>query len=189
MKQNLAATLALLAAFPATLNAMLCSLPESLTQASEGQGTWTVTQVLAHLIHGERTDWMPRVQIILRAGESETFPAFQREAHLNDLRSLPELLTDFADLRASSLAELQRLQLMPMDLERCGRHPVFGVVTLSQLLATWPAHDLTHLHQIARILAVQYREDVGPWSRYLGVLQCDGHSGKVVPDSQRSSND
>ena len=179
MEPTITSTLALLAATPATLDALLRHLPENLVHASEGPGTWTVAQVLAHLIHGERTDWLPRVQIILRAGESETFPTFQREAHLGDTRSLPELLTEFTELRAISLANLEALMLTPQDLERCGRHPAFGVVTLSQLLATWPAHDLTHLHQIARILASQYREAVGPWSLYLGVLHCDGHSGKA----------
>lgn len=179
MEQDLTSTLALLAATPATLDALLRHLPEALTHVSEGEDTWTVAQVLAHLIHGERTDWLPRVQIILRAGESETFPTFQREAHLGDSRSLPELLTEFAELRAVNLAQLQALHLTSQDLERRGRHPAFGMVTLSQLLATWPAHDLSHLHQISRILASQYREAVGPWSRYLGVLHCDGHSGKA----------
>jgi hypothetical protein len=178
MEQDLSATLALLAATPATLDALLRPLPEALTQSNEGPGTWTVAEVLAHLIHGERTDWLPRVQILLRAGESETFPTFQREAHLGETRALPELLDEFAERRRASVAALQALSLTPQDLERRGRHPVFGVVTLSQLLATWPAHDLTHLHQISRILASQYREAVGPWSRYLGVLHCDGHSGK-----------
>ena len=177
MEENLTATLALLAAFPAVLDALLGRLPESLINVSEGQGTWTVSQVLAHLIHGERTDWLPRIQIILRAGESETFPPFQRDAHLNDLPTVPALLSEFAERRAASLVGLQTLHLTGKDLERRGRHPDFGVVTLSQLLATWPAHDLTHLHQISRILASHYREAVGPWSRYLGVIQCDGHSG------------
>ena len=179
MEQNLVSTLSLLAATPAALDALLRDLPETLTHASEGQGSWTIAQVLAHLIHGERTDWMPRVQMILRAGESETFPVFRREANLRDSRTVPELLTEFADLRAQSLAQLQALHLTPQDFERCGRHPAFGVVTLSQLLATWPTHDLTHLHQISRILASQYRQAVGPWSRYLGVLQCDGHSERA----------
>ena len=179
MEQNLTSTLALLAATPPSLDALLRHLPEALTHVSEGPGTWTVAQVLAHLIHGERTDWLPRVGILLRAGESETFPTFQREAHLGDSRPMPDLLTEFADLRSASLAQLQALHLTPEDLERRGRHPAFGTVTLSQLLATWPAHDLTHLHQISRILASQYREAVGPWSRYLGVLHCDGHSGKA----------
>jgi hypothetical protein len=176
MEHNLTATLAVLAATPATLDSLLRHLPESLTHVSEGEGTWTAAQVLAHLIHGERTDWLPRVRIILRASESEAFPTFQREAHLRDARTLPDLLTEFAELRAVSLAQLQALNLTPRDLERRGRHPAFGMVTLSQLLAAWPVHDLTHLHQISRTLALQYREAVGPWSRYLGVLHCHGHS-------------
>ena len=179
MEQNLTATVALLAAMPGTLEALLGGLPDSLTDANEGEGTWTVAQVLAHLIHGERTDWLPRAQIVLRAGESETFPAFVREANSGDVRPVSELLKEFAKLRADGLAQLRALELTPEDLGRRGRHPVFGVVTLSQLLATWAAHDLTHVHQISRILAAQYREAVGPWSRYLGVLSCDGHSGKA----------
>ncbi len=179
MQPDLTSTTAILAATPGTLNALLRHLPESLTHSREAEGTWSATEVMAHLIHGERTDWLPRVQIILRAGESETFPAFAREAHLGDVRSLSELLAEFAELRASSLAQLQVLHLAPQDLERSGRHPVFGKVKLSQLLATWAAHDLTHLHQISRVLASPYREAVGPWSRYLGVLHCDGHSGNA----------
>ena len=179
MEPDLPSTLALLAATPATLDALLRHLPDSLTRLSEGEGTWTAAQVLAHLIYGERTDWLPRVQIILRAADAETFPVFERETHLSDTRSIPQLLTDFAELRAASLAKLQALNLTPQDLERRGRHPAFGLVTLSQLLATWSAHDLSHLHQVSRILASQYREAVGPWSRYLGVLHCDGHSEKA----------
>ena len=179
MKLDLTSTFALLAATPATLDALLRQLPETLTHVSEGEGTWTIAQVLAHLIHGERTDWLPRIRIILRAGEAETFPVFAREAHRGDTRSVPDLLTEFAAIRAVNLAQLQALNLTPHDLERRGRHPAFGMVTLSQLLATWPAHDLSHLHQVSRILAAQYREAVGPWSRYLGVLHCDGHSEKV----------
>jgi uncharacterized damage-inducible protein DinB len=174
-------TLTLLAATPASLEALLRPLPEALTHSNEGEGTWTVAEVLAHLIHGERTDWLPRVKIILRSGESETFPAFKREAHLQPAapRSLSELLTEFAELRSASLTELRRLDLTPADLDRLGRHPAFGVVTLSQLLSTWAAHDLTHLHQVTRILAHQYRDAVGPWSAYLGVLHCNGHSANA----------
>ena len=176
MEQNLDATLALLAATPATLDSLLRSLPECLSDGSEGEGSWTATQVMAHLVQGERTDWMPRVHMILRAGESETFSAFDREAHLGDARRMPELLTEFAALRAMNLEQLRGLQLTPLDLERCGQHPAFGRVTLSQLLATWAVHDLSHVHQVSRTLASQYGEAVGPWRRYLGVLQCDGHS-------------
>lgn len=179
MEQNLTATLSMLAATPATLDALLRHLPESLTLVTEGEGTWTIAQVLGHLIHGERTDWLPRLQIILRAGEFEPFPKFQREAYGEILPPLPQLLTEFAELRAASLAQLRSLDLTPQDFERRGRHPAFGLITLSQLLATWPVHDLSHLHQISRILASQYREAVGPWSRYLGVLHCEGHSEKA----------
>ena len=179
MEQDLSATLSMLAATPNTLDALLHDLPEVLTLVNEGEGTWTIAQVLAHLIHGERTDWVPRLQIILRAGESEPFPSFQREGYGEELRPLPELLTEFAELRVASLAQIRSLHLTPQDLKRCGCHPVFGPVTLSQLLATWHVHDLSHLHQVSRILASQYREAVGPWSRYLGVLQCEGHSEKA----------
>ncbi len=178
MQPSLSSTFAVLIATPPTLEVLLRPLPEALTHTNEGEGTWTVAQVLAHLIHGERTDWLPRVRILLRAGESETFPAFQRDAHFGYIRPVPELLAEFARLRAESLAEVSRLNLTPEDLDRTGRHPAFGVVTLSQLLSTWAAHDLTHLHQISRILAAPYREAVGPWEQYLGVMHCDGHSGK-----------
>lgn len=179
MELNTASTTALLRVTPAAFDALLRNLPEALTQVREGEDGWTVSQVLAHLIHGERTDWLPRIRIILRAGESEVFPAFQRDAHLSDSRSLSELLVEFADLRAKSLAQLQALDLSAQDLLRRGRHPAFGTVTLSELLATWATHDLTHLHQISRILASPYRQAVGPWSRYLGVLHCEGHSEKA----------
>ena len=176
MELNTVSTTALLGVTPAAFNALLRDLPEAFAQVREGIDGWTVSQVLAHLIHGERTDWLPRIRIILRAGESETFPAFQRNAHLGDPRSLSELLVEFANLRAKSLSQLKEYDLSPKDLERRGRHPTFGTVTLSQLLATWSTHDLTHLHQISRILASPYRQAVGPWNRYLGVLHCEGHS-------------
>jgi DinB superfamily len=116
--------------------------------------------------------------MILESGESRTFEPFDRSGHLREGqgKTLEQLLDEFARLRAENLDELRALQLRREDMERRGRHPAFGVVTLSELLATWAAHDLTHLHQISRIMAHQYREAVGPWSAYLGVLQCAGHS-------------
>src|SRR5258708_32230673 len=91
-------------------------------------------------------------------------------------RSLEQLLDDFARLRSENLAALQALDLQPEDLARRGKHPALGTVTLSQLLATWAVHDLTHVHQLSRVMAHQYRDAVGPWSAYLGVLHCAGHS-------------
>jgi hypothetical protein len=176
MKQNLQDTMALLGRTPAALDALLRGLPVAWTQRDEGKGTWSAYDVVGHLIHGERTDWIPRAKRILELGETREFDAFDREGFKGEGKSMGPLLDEFALLRAEGLAELERLDLQPGDLERRGRHPSLGVVTLSQLLATWATHDLTHLHQISRILAHQYREAVGPWSAYLGVLRCEGHS-------------
>jgi hypothetical protein len=178
MEHDLQHTIALLSRTPAALNVLLRDLPETWTSCNEGENTWSVFDVIGHLIHGERTDWMPRAKLVLEFGEARAFEPFDRWGHLRESRgkSLGQLLDEFARLRSENLAELRALNLRPEDLERRGRHPALGVVTLSQLLATWAAHDLTHLHQISRIMAQQYREAVGPWSEYLGVLRCAGHS-------------
>lgn len=178
MEHNLSHTTALLSRTPAALNALLRDLPESWTRQNEGENTWSAFDVVGHLIHGERTDWMPRARMILRFGESKTFEPFDRLAQQRESqgKSLAQLLDEFASARSESLGDLRALNLRHEDLERRGRHPALGVVTLSELLATWAAHDMTHLHQISRIMANQYREAVGPWSQYLGVLRCEGHS-------------
>ena len=178
MPQTLDQTVALLVRTPASLNALVRDLPDAWTRHNEGGETWSVYDVVGHLVHGERTDWMSRARIILTEGESRPFPKFDRTAMFreSDGRPLGVLLDDFASARAGNLRDLRGLNLQPGDLEKTGRHPVFGPVTLSQLLSTWAAHDLTHLHQISRIMAHQYREAVGPWQVFLGVLQCAGHS-------------
>ena len=173
MPQNLQQTIALLSNTPTTLSSLLRDLPEAWTHRNEGEGTWTVAEVIGHLVHGEQTDWLARAKIILEHGERLPFPAFNREALLTAPQMpLGSLLNEFAALRAANLAELRVLDLQPDDLNRRGIHPAFGPVTLSQLLATGVTHDMTHLHQISRILAHQYRDAVGPWSAYLGVLKC-----------------
>jgi hypothetical protein len=178
MDQNLSQTIALLERTPAALNALLRDLPECWIMQNEGGSTFNAFDVVGHLIHGERADWMPRAKMILEFGESRAFESFDRLAHVQESRgkSLSELLDEFARLRAQNLNELRSLNLRNEDLNLRGRHPVFGPVTLSQLLATWAVHDMTHLHQLSRIMAHQYREAVGPWSAFLGVLQCNGHS-------------
>lgn len=178
MQLNLQDAIALLTRTPATLNAFLRDLPETWTLRNEGEKTWSAFDIVGHLIHGERTDWMPRAKMILQFGESKAFEPFDRLAQERESKgkSLPQLLDEFARLRSENLNELRALNLKPEDLARRGQHPELGVVTLSQLLATWAAHDLTHLHQISRVMAHQYREAVGPWSAYLGVLHCAGHS-------------
>jgi len=178
MEHNLQNTISLLTRTPAALNALLRDLPEAWTFRNEGEKTWSAFDVVGHLIHGERTDWMPRAKMILQFGETHTFEPFDRCAQERESqgKSLGQLLDEFARLRLENLGELRALNLQKEHLTLRGRHPALGVVSLSELLATWAAHDLTHLHQISRVMAHQYREAVGPWSAYLGVLRCAGHS-------------
>jgi len=181
MQQDLHHTIALLTRTPTTLDTLLRGLSDSWTQQPEGANTWTVFDVVAHLGHCERSDWMTRIHSILQFGETRVFAPLDRTAGAEHSRgkSLAQLLDDFAHLRSDNLDQLRKLNLQPEDLARNGVHPAFGPVTLSQLLATWVTHDLTHLHQISRIMAHQYRGAVGPWVQYLGVLQCDGHSASA----------
>lgn len=177
MEHNLQDTIALLTHTPTGLNALLRGLPESWTRRSEGDNTWTVSDVIGHLLHSEHDNWITRTRMILEKGESQTFTPLNRTAFASfAAKSLGQLLDEFAEARQANLAQLRSLNLTAEDLERRGTHPVFGPVTLSQLLSTWAAHDLTHLHQITRIMAHQYRGLVGPYVRFLGVLKCEGHS-------------
>jgi hypothetical protein len=180
---SLAEVVAVLTRTPVALDALLRGLPNDWVLCTEGRSddgkdTWSAFDIVGHLIVGERTDWMPRARIILESGEARPFDPFDRFAQERESqgKSLEQLLDEFARLRRDNLAALQALNLQPEDLTRRGRHPALGVVTLSELLATWAVHDLTHLHQLSRVLAYRYRDVVGPWSAYLGVLHCNGHS-------------
>ena len=175
---NLDQTIALLSRTPASLNALLRDLPDFWTCRNEGEKTWSVFDVIGHLIHGEKTDWMPRARMILQFGDSRPFEPFDRWAPERESqgKSQGSLLDEFARLRAINVNELLAMNLKKEDFEKRGLHPALGKVTLSQLLATWAVHDLTHMHQLSRTMANQYRETVGPWSAYLGVLHCAGHS-------------
>jgi hypothetical protein len=157
---------------PPALEALLEGLPDPWITAAEGPRTWSPFDVLGHLIHGERTDWLPRIEHILKNGDAVPFPAFDREAmfEASKGRTLAELLATFASLRAESLERLEKLRLGDADLERRGRHPELGVVTLKQHLATWVAHDLDHLAQIVRVMAKRYTDAVGPWRAFLSIL-------------------
>ena len=178
MKHDLEQTMALLARTPAALNALLRDLPDTWTKSNEGEKTWSAFDIVGHLVHGELADWMPRARMILSTGETRSFVPFDRLAQERESqgKSLGQLLDEFGRLRSENLRQLRGLNLHPEDLARRGKHPELGVVTLSQLLATWAVHDLTHLHQLSRVMAHQYREAVGPWTAYLGVLHCAGHS-------------
>jgi hypothetical protein len=161
---------------PAVLRAWLWDLPESWTTSNEGPDTWSPYDVVGHLIHGERTDWIPRAELLLTHGDSRPFTPFDRFAQFTASRgkSLHELLDTFAELRIANLGRLEALHLAVPDLERKGLHPELGRVTLGQLLATWVAHDLNHLGQIARVMAGQYAGAVGPWRAYLPLVDRAG---------------
>lgn len=164
--------IAILASTPSTLDALLRGLPASWTLAHEGGETWSPFDVIGHLIHGEHVDWIPRVKIILTHGDARAFDRFDRLAQFTASpgRTLPNLLDDFAKLREANLRELASLNLTDVDLDRPGRHPELGAVTLRQLLATWVTHDLDHVMQISRVLGRQYSDEVGPWRAYLRIV-------------------
>jgi len=178
MKHKLAYTISLLGRTPSVLDSLLRDLPEEWTLLNEGKDTWSPFDVIGHLIHGERTDWMPRAKVILQFGDDRVFEPFDRWAqrHESQGKSMAQLLDEFARLRRENLAQLIGLNLSQKDLALRGRHPTLGMVTLSELLAAWAAHDLSHLHQISRVLAHRYRNAVGPFDAFLGVLHCAGHS-------------
>ncbi len=157
---------------PSTLNSLLHHLPDEWVLPNEGPRSWNPYDVLGHLIHGEETDWIPRAKIILEDGETHPFEPFDRFAMFEKSRgkSLAELLDTFERLRAVNLKELEGMRLTAEVLEKRGSHPELGVVTLSQLLATWVVHDLGHIGQVVRVMAKQYRSEVGPWQAYLPIL-------------------
>jgi hypothetical protein len=172
MNYESSAAIAVLERTPHVLRAMLSGLPAVWIDATEGPETWSPYAILGHLIHGERTDWIPRARIILSQGSDRHFPFFDRFAQFRESegKSLDDLLDEFARLRSESLATLSAWNLTDAQLALEGIHPEFGSVTLRQLLATWVAHDLGHIAQTARVMAKQYREAVGPWRAYLPVL-------------------
>jgi len=172
-------TVVLLSRTPATLDALLRDLPDFWTLGNEGEQTWSAYDIVGHLIHCEIDDWMPRARRILSDGESRPFDPFDRQGHRKLVagKTLSQLLDEFALRRAANLDEVRHWELSPADLEKRGRHPALGPVTLSELLTTWAAHDLNHLHQMARVMAYQVRDEIGPFRAYLGVMQCDAHGG------------
>ena len=166
-------SLAVLTRTPATLDALLRGLPAGWTEATEGPGTWSPYVVIGHLIHGEKSDWMVRLRVILEHGTSQPFRPVDREAQFRDntARPLAELLDEFRALRDANVTNLRTLNLQPAQLELQGTHPAFGPVTARHLIATWTAHDLAHVVQIGRVMARRYQQEVGPWAEYLSVMR------------------
>ncbi len=169
---DLGGAIELLRRTPGVLQAWLGGLPDGWTRQNEGPGTWSAFDVVGHLVHGEKTDWLPRARHLLEHGPGRAFEPFDREAMFRDSagKSLGDLLAEFTRRREESLRSLVALGLTDQDLDREGLHPELGVVTLRQHLATWVAHDLTHLAQVARVMAKLHREAVGPWRAYLPLL-------------------
>jgi len=169
---DLAQSTAILERTPTVMRAMLAGLDPAWTDATEGPETWSPFVIMGHLIHGERTDWIPRARLILAQGKDRRFTPFDRFAQLRDNQGKPlgALLDEFAQLRAGNLATLAAWQLGDAQLALEGEHPELGTVTLRQLLAAWVVHDLGHVAQTARVMAKQYREAIGPWREYLPIV-------------------
>jgi hypothetical protein len=158
---------------PGLLRDLLVGLPPEMVHANEGEGTWSPFDIVGHLIHGEKTDWIPRAEVVLGPSPDKRWEPFDRDAmkEISRGKTLQGLLAEFAGLRRENIAKLEAFALDETKLDRKGVHPEFGEVTLRQHLATWVAHDLSHLSQVVRVLAKQYRGDVGPWVKYLSILK------------------
>lgn len=158
---------------PTILETMLNGLSDDWLRNNEGEGTWSPYDVVGHLIHGEKTDWIPRAKIILSDSENKTFEPFDRFAQMNtrEEKTITELISEFKTLRAQTINELIRLQITETDFFKEGIHPELGRATLKGLLSTWVVHDLGHIAQISRVMAKQYASEVGPWKAYLGILK------------------
>lgn len=172
MQFSLNRTIEILERTPSVLEALLNDLSDDWTHSNEGDDTWSPFDVVGHLIYGEKTDWIPRMEIILSDREDKTFEPFDRFAQFRESegKTMPQLLEEFRDLREQNLHILSSKKLSEEDLQKTAGHPALGRVTLSHLLASWATHDLNHIAQIARVMGRQYTRDVGPWKEYLGIL-------------------
>ncbi len=172
MKFELGEAIDTLERTPYVLKTLLTDLPDGFTHTNEGPDTWSAFDVLGHLIHGELTDWIPRTKIILGSNTDKNFIPFDRFAQLeiSKGKQLTELLNQFSDLRIRNLEKLRDLEITVDQLQLTGIHPEFGTVTLSHLLSSWVVHDLAHIAQISRVMAKQYKGEVGPWLKYMGIL-------------------
>lgn len=168
---DLEQALAVLVRTPRTLDTLLRDLPAAWTTCNEGPRTFSALDVVWHLIHGERTDWLVRLELILKEGERCAFEPFERFPERDGgAKTLEQLLDEFAALRQANLTRLRAFELDAAKLDLRGRHPDFGPVTARQLLSTWVVHDLGHIAQIARVMSKRYTSEVGPWIAYLPVL-------------------
>jgi len=173
MKFTVEKSLEILERTPNVLIAMLQDISSDWTSPNEGGDSWSVYDIIGHLIHGEKTDWVPRTEIILSENSDKKFTPFDRFAQFEDSKgkTLNQLLKEFKMLRERNIEQLRSKKITDKNLEEIGIHPAFGNVTLSQLLSTWVVHDLNHIAQISRVMAKQFKVEVGPWTEYLRILQ------------------
>lgn len=173
MEFSLSKSIEMLERTPDILFQYLQNLHPDWTSNNEGEGTWSAYDVIGHLIHGDKTDWVDRAEIILSNRNEKRFEAFDRFAQFENSKgkTLPQLLTEFKTIRKANIERLRNWNITDEDLKKTGIHPSFGTVTLAQLLATWVVHDLDHISQISRVMAKQYKDEVGPWIAYLKILR------------------
>ncbi|WP_339148816.1 MULTISPECIES: DinB family protein [unclassified Sutcliffiella] len=171
MEFNLKEAMEILEQTPTTIESFVGGLSKEWLSCTEGEGTWNAKEVISHLIEGEKVNWIPRLRFILQEGNSKPFPAFDRYSHMNDKdSSITEALIAFKVIRKENLEILKKSITTDAQLELKGVHPELGEVKVRELISTWAVHDLTHIAQITRVLAKGYREEVGPWREYLGIL-------------------
>jgi len=172
MQFDLQKSILILQRTPAVLEALLYDLPDDWVMPNEGENTFSPFDVVGHLLHGEKTDWMARLKIIMSDGENKTFTPYDRFAQFEESRgkTINQLLAEFKALRTANLEVLMSIRFQPADFERIGIHPAFGPVTLRHLLSTWTVHDLSHIAQINRVMCKQYKDEVGPWIDFLPIL-------------------
>lgn len=172
MRYSIKKSVEILERTPAVLQSLLAGISDDWIMNNEGPDTFSPYDVVGHLIHGEKTDWTARIKVILQHGSSKTFERWDRFAQYEDSKgkTLQELLDAFAAIRKENIAWFKSLNLTETDFERKGMHPVLGEVTLRNLLSTWVVHDLTHLAQITRVMAKQYKEEMGPWPEFFRIL-------------------
>lgn len=172
MKFHLSDCIKILSRTPKILSTLLIDLPDGWTSTNEGPDTWSPYDIIGHLIHGEQTDWIPRAKIILGNAANKTFEPFDRFAQFENSKgkTLIQLLDTFHSMRQANLEALNQMEINDEKLGRTGIHPALGEVTLQQLLATWTIHDLSHINQMTRVMAKQYKSEVGPWREYISII-------------------
>ena len=172
MKYQLDQAIEILERTPKVMQALLLGISEEWIHQNEGDDTWSPYDVIGHLVHGEKTDWMPRLEIVLSTTGTKTFTPYDRFAQfdMSKGKTIEILLQEFENLRTQNLTTLKSKNLSETDLQKTAIHPSLGTITLKNMLATWVAHDLGHIAQISRVMAKQYKDEIGPWTKYLTIV-------------------